>query len=483
MNITLLPENLVGDPEVVAMIQAFYSRSATPIKERLKELGSHLPEIKAALGRYYVGYNHSSIGDCGNTAIFFEGVSMLFAKALEDNPLFNGQETSTRFISFNPANLIKGKWLGNGLPATAIQKTWMSFYTTNLPLIQKKLAERHPKTDHLDLTDAQWAGSINARAFDIMRAFLPAGCTTQFSFYGSLRTLREALSSLRFHPLSEVRSGAVNALKILSARYPTTYLTELYNKDSSSFLEKFNPLLFYNYNSIDVVLDSYPKLSGSIIPEYPNITSTESERRLKVLKYKAVEKTGLPIIVSNHLELPEYVKTILNERPKGKTVPFSFGRFGSFNVDFLLDYGSFRDVQRHRNCKIPLPVLTDNFGIHDWYLQQIKDLDETVVSSYNSTIGNIYTLSQQLNVDSVEQLFELQYIHPMGMQVPVEMTLALDEMFYIAELRSSRTVHPTLRPIAQAMGNFLESKGLKVYIDTTKDAFVSHRGKQDIVKV
>jgi len=70
-------------PETVAMLQALYSRSPQSVRE-------HLLKVKAGpekfMARYYVGYNHKSIGDCGTTSIFIENVSMLAAKAIQDNP-------------------------------------------------------------------------------------------------------------------------------------------------------------------------------------------------------------------------------------------------------------------------------------------------------------------------------------------------------------------------------------------------------------
>src|SRR5258706_10605385 len=84
-------------PEDNAMLQALYSRSAKSVQEHVASI------VKARSGefmkRYYVGYNHKSIADCGTTTLFFEGVSLLAAKAIQDSPMYSGQETSTRYIN------------------------------------------------------------------------------------------------------------------------------------------------------------------------------------------------------------------------------------------------------------------------------------------------------------------------------------------------------------------------------------------------
>jgi hypothetical protein len=84
--------------EDMAMLGALYSRSAKGAMENIravKKRGSG-----SFMSTYYVGYGHGSIGKMGNTFVSFEGVSMLFAKELQEDGLYVGQETSTRYIDF-----------------------------------------------------------------------------------------------------------------------------------------------------------------------------------------------------------------------------------------------------------------------------------------------------------------------------------------------------------------------------------------------
>src|SRR5687768_2611855 len=73
--------------EDTAMIQALHSRST-------RGLDGHLAVLSKKGGSgdfmdmYYVGYGDKSIGDCGTTTIFIEGVSMLVAKAIQHWPLY-----------------------------------------------------------------------------------------------------------------------------------------------------------------------------------------------------------------------------------------------------------------------------------------------------------------------------------------------------------------------------------------------------------
>ena len=92
------------NPEDTAMMQALYSRSAASVVE-------HVEKVKQSgsgkfMEKFYVGYGHASIADCGSTTIFIEGVSMLVAKAIEDWPLYSGQETSSRYIDMSQQAIV-----------------------------------------------------------------------------------------------------------------------------------------------------------------------------------------------------------------------------------------------------------------------------------------------------------------------------------------------------------------------------------------
>ena len=59
MKVTVLPEQYSGDPEAVAMMQAFYSRSRQPIAERLADLGSDLTSVNFDLPKRCIQFYSS----------------------------------------------------------------------------------------------------------------------------------------------------------------------------------------------------------------------------------------------------------------------------------------------------------------------------------------------------------------------------------------------------------------------------------------
>lgn len=69
----------------------------------------------------------------------------------------------------------------------------------------------------------------------------------------------------------------------------------------------------------------------------------------------------------------------------------------------------------------------------------------------------------------------------MGFKMSCQIMGTLPALVYLAELRSTTYVHPTLRPIAIHIGQYLEKNhGIKLFLDTSADEFDVRRGKHDI---
>jgi thymidylate synthase ThyX len=426
-------------PEATAMLQALYSRSSASVvehAERVSKVGS-----AKFMESYYVGYGHASIGDCGVTTIFLEDISIIAAKAIEDTPLFSGQETSTRYIDFSKQRL--NDPLKSSI-SSSIQNDWIDFYLRSLEPTQKYLAEQFPLKENQE--KSIWEKAIKARAFDILRGFLPAGVTTQVAWTTSLRHAHEKLLELEKHPLEEVRDLAKICRYKLSQKYPSSF-THKMRPEFDAYLTRFSSSIAYKQT----------ELSNEKIP-FTAETSVNNE-------------------VLNNFFLSE-----ITTRPKGALLPRYVGEVGSYKCQFTLDYGSFRDLQRHRNGICRLPLLTTKFGFNPWYLENLPP------SLFESAVHLISVQTKRINdlISNGNELLSVsQYYTALGFDVPCELIYDLRQMVYVTELRSSKTVHPTLRNIAIEMHHFLQRMHpeLLLYTDLDTDDFDVRRGSQDIVRV
>ncbi len=452
-------------PEDNAMMQALYSRSPRSVLdhvEKVKKVGSG-----KFMESYYIGYGHSSIGDCGSTTIYIENVSMLVAKAVQDTPLYSGQEASTRYLDYSKQELIDPY---NNEYSRKILDNWMEIYNKALPLLQSALKLRHPYNAAEYKTDKVWENTISARSFDIARSLLPLGTTTFVSWHTNLRQARDHLRKLSNHPLEEIRNVAKDVFEQLNTKYPNSFTGEEVDASSERYKERN-------------VYEQASTIDNNFLE--PNKTFA----KLSVAEKATVENGGVVVddslIDINGLNTDE--ANVLSNRPKGNLLPRRLGEYGNYKYTFLLDFGSYRDIQRHRNGFVRNPIVTDMFGFSSWYKNEMQDL--LSIEDFNSLWADIEKqLSDIKNISSViedNDDMRTQYLYPMGMECLVQLSYSLPQTVYVIDLRTSKYVHPSLRTVIQDLAKQVQVKhpSMKLYADYDEDSWTAKRGEQDITAV
>lgn len=448
------------NPEDVAMLQALYSRSPAGVQshlEKLRQIGSG-----KFMEQYYVGYGHASIGDCGTTAVFIEQVSMLVAKAIQDHPLYSGQEASTRYLDFSKQTLHDPY---NHTASAIIQQRWMEIYNRTLPLLVEGLKVRYPFDAAHYKNERIWGNALNARAFDIARCLLPVGTTTLLSWTTNLRQAREHLRRLKHHPLPEVRAVAAQVFKAISNKYPHSFKADdMVRRDTrDEYAEKY-------------ALPNNFATAADLIGRF-DITAAELAMVAAgdvVVRRDSVDIEGMKVNES----------AVLADRPSGALLPWRLEAYGRYNMFFLLDFGSYRDIQRHRNGVCQIPLLDTRFGLHPWYTDQLQSLllpadYVTLQQDIAVQLAAIAALPQQ-GIAATPLLD--QYLLPMGLAALVHASYSVPQVSYVGELRSGKTVHGSLRPVAQKMLRILEQDlpGIAIHGDFDVDDWTAKRGEQTI---
>jgi thymidylate synthase ThyX len=448
-------------PEDLAMLQALYSRSPASVV-------THLEKLKASgsgkfMGQYYVGYGHSSIGDCGGTTAFIEQVSMLVAKAVQDTPLYNGQEASTRYLDFSQQAVIDPY---DRAESRAIQDRWMAIYNATLPRLLEALKAEKPFDPTEYKSEKIWENTLKARAFDIARSLLPIGTTTLLSWSTSLRHARDHLRRLKHHPLPEVQAVAKSVFSQLHSKYANSFQgTEMdaTGSDRDAYAARFGAE--NNFLSADAAIQRF--------------SLTESDQAALaagnlVVRRDAVDLAGLT----------QFEQDALTTRPSGAALPWRLESYGRYNFLFLLDFGSFRDIQRHRNGVCQIPLIDGRFGMHPWYLGQFDALlSPADAGQLRADIDSQFAAIAALSKAGVPATPLLnQYLYPMGTMGLVQASYSVPQTIYVGELRSAKTVHPSLRPIAQKMLEVLghDLPGIALHGDMDSESWTAKRGEQTI---
>ncbi|MCA9353738.1 FAD-dependent thymidylate synthase [Candidatus Nomurabacteria bacterium] len=423
-------------PEDDAMLQSLNSRQAGGLWVNLKKVLSE-GSSKKFMSMFYIGYGHRSIGDCGTTTVSLDGISMLSAKAVQDWPLYSGQETSTRYIDVEGLGVYDPMKTEN---SSAIMKKWFDFYRDARPRLIEHLLEKFPIEK--GQKESVYKKAIEARAFDILRSFLPAGAKTNASIHMNLRQFGDKLLWMRHHPAKETSSLALQMEEMLIKRYPSSFSEKRY-PESEEFRKDFMQNHYLWTGGIQ-------KKMGSFIHGIKNISEMEFMRSFGDLQKKRPPKTDPPKV---------------------------WNEYGTFQFDFMIDFGSYRDLQRQRSAEQRMPLLTTELGFEKWYLEELpEDLQKEAEILIKDQTSDIESLA----CSDVER----QYYIAMGFRVPCRFTIKLADLIYIVELRSQKTVHPTARMVAQKMGGVLKDAfpDLVLYLDEEPANFDVKRGTQDIVK-
>lgn len=428
--VIVLDTGSVIGPEAEAMLQALHSRSIGGLESHLEILSLKGPDN--FMKNFYVGYGHKSIGDCGTASLFIEGVSMLTAKAIQDWALYSGQESSTRYIDFqiqpfkNPAGTKEGENL---------VEAYRKFYMESLEPTKAYLKTQFPlgEGEKENIYDK----AIAARAFDILRGFLPAGSTTNLAWHTNLRQAADKIAIIRHHPLSEVRNTAEAIEQALLLAFPNSFGHKRYEET-----EKYNQLWMteeYYYHDKNT-------------PEFK--------------------------VTNNSVNTDLLPKKILESRPPKTELPKHLAEAGNLQFEFLLDFGSFRDIQRHRAVIQRMPLLTTEIGFEKWYLQE---LPPALISKAETFLKQQAEKINNLKISKEEK----QYYTAMGYKTSNRLTGNIPALVYLAELRATRFVHPTLRAKAKMLADTLSELfgkfGLKIHLDAEIDRFDIKRGEHDIV--
>lgn len=445
-NVLVLDTGALISAEDQAMLMALHSRNPAGVR-------SHLAKLAQAgsgefMDRFYVGYGHGSIGDCGNTAVFVEGVSMLAAKAIQDSALYAGQECSTRYIDFSNQPFLNPETGERAIQIDEAYAELRSFYLNSFGQVVEDLKRRYPDSKK---EGEVWEKAINARAFDILRGFLPAGATTNVAWNTNLRQARDRLLVLRNHPLAEVRTIAESLEQALKQHHPHSFGGKRYEETEDYMARVMQEDYYLEGDEIHIPRDKLRVDADKLDARY-------------LKRYEQVLRT----------------------RPNSKTeLPKFLAQAGTIDIRFLLDFGSFRDIQRHRATTIRMPLHSTYYGMEPWYINELPEDIQGEARRLSESIDNKFSSPENIRG---EGRLSAQYGIPMGYLGACAVTGDLPAIVYLLELRSTTPVHPTLRAQAieasrQLTGRFVRSGiGLALFPDMSDSKFDTTRGLHDIVE-
>lgn len=208
-------QNPKVSPELLASVLARYSRSNEGLATILDKVDLANPDASIDRILKFVDYGHASIGGLtGGLAVAVDDVSMWLAyKLFEIAQMADGQESSTRYIAMDPANLPSAEELG--IPEDLAPR-WVALMAKAFEAYHfeyerlDRLASERPEVVRLP-PDAKPAVAKRLRknyALDRARYFVPLAARTNLALVMSSRMWAEAVKHLDSLPQPEAREAA-----------------------------------------------------------------------------------------------------------------------------------------------------------------------------------------------------------------------------------------------------------------------------------
>jgi thymidylate synthase ThyX len=398
-------------PASQATILAKYSRSPLSAKVLIDQITED--EADKFQEKWVVNFGHNSVAELASLPICFEGISIIASKYIESWQRGGYSEKSTRYQEFSRDSFITPP----GAPATmmAFASRFYDAYESLMPKVVKRIAEivgddpENPKRTTV------------ARAFDNVRYLLPAGTGTSVGANLFLRDIRGMISGLKGHTNPEFRMLG-EQLEIAA----TSLAPALIRHTEPDFFQLPIKNLGPRF-STNGFCEPYVEINRSHMMPNPEVEQQEFEKLL-------LERHGMDLNTFSGL---------MNSRPQYSEVPDIF-KTVKISFDIMMDYGAFRDLQRHRRCEQFVEPLCTDYG----FVVPDDIIGTDLESEYREAMSSILAYED----DSViydQDLF--QYMIPLGYLHRSIFQMDLKELYYIIELRTKPQGHISYRRIAYRM--------------------------------
>ncbi|MCX7778810.1 MAG: FAD-dependent thymidylate synthase [Patescibacteria group bacterium] len=423
-------ENL--PPEVKAVTFAKCSRLPLPFDQIAQEL----TEEKSSQfhEKWVLGFGHSSIAEHAVLSLAIENVSILATKAIEDTRLASFTEKSTRYQVFERDKFYRPKRILNSEFKNLYEKTCQKLIDCYLNLYEK--IREKIKMELSSFSEME----LKTKTCDIVRFILPTATLTNLGMTINARSLAHLIKKLLSSPLEEFQEIGQElksaGLKIVPTLLKYTEVNSYLIQTSKNLARLTKKILKQkpqrsHYQSVELVeydKNAEEKIITALLYRFSNLSYQEIKKKVKKMSRGEKEK-----IFSEAMR-----KRGFHDQPL-RELEHTY-----YTFDLLLDYGAFRDLQRHRICTQTNQKLTTDYG----YSLPIEIEKYGFKQEYEKTMKEAGEAFKKISKKFPE---EASYLLPLAFRKRFLLTLNLRELYHLIPLRSSSKAHSSYRQIAQQM--------------------------------
>lgn len=400
--------------------------------------------------KWLAAYGDDSIAQMAGAHIFFENVSQIATKTLEDFRVgFAPLEKSTRYVMFDQK--VGGRYLYYLEPDLTKSKFGEEYvklmsmlfvrYSRSIEPLSKFL--RRKFRQEKDQSDRAYAETLKAKACDVLRAYLPAATLTNVGFFGVGQSFEYVITKCLASPLPEIRQLAKDAqselLKVIPSMVsrPTSERGKIYQKyvaKTERELEKMatgsNPAGLSGLDPVQLVeydADAEDRIVASLLYKYS--TGSYQDIKDKVLGMSTRDKLSI------------IKKAVAGRKVRQHRLVRAFENT-YYKFDIVANFGAYRDLHRHRMLTQERQRFTTELGF---------DIPPDLVFAklekpYIDAARKVDAFYRRVKKNYPDQA---QYVVMMGNRIRWYQFENLRELAWEAELRTGPQGHPDYRVVEQ----------------------------------
>lgn len=463
-------------PEIQAYALAKYSRSSQGMLESIQELSAQRAE--QFLTTFYFQYGHRSIADLAHLVFGLEQISVLAAMAVVDEPVWDGQERSTRYQPFRktgwhlPDDVRQAPAAASLFRSTA-EGLFAGYESLSAALLDH-LADAVARPDAMP--EATFRRTLRARAFDVARALLPLATHTSVGQIVSARVLERQIGRLLGSSQAELRAIGQELKQscMVPAEAP---LSERSSDPAAPTLVKYadaSPYPADVQTALEQAATTY--LAGVGAPEQTLAVSlatptTDPQREIAATLLYRHDRLGhsyaqvqSAIDVLSDSQVEEIVDLSLAGRGRHDDLLREHRAGYGLIFDVLVDLGSFRDLHRHRRCVQIQQPLTWDHGFDAPEDVFTAGLGATAgLAALEAGLGDLYVESLHKAERAASVVAEsapgaAEYLLPLAYRTRCLFKMDWAEAAYIIEQRTQPQGHFSYKRIAWGMYEALRAR-------------------------
>jgi thymidylate kinase/thymidylate synthase ThyX len=443
-------------PITVAAAMARLSRRSDDMRITiLDEFAQAADKDQQQLQRVITAFGDDSVQQLVGQHIVVEDASNLLTKKLEWGRLASYLEQSTRYIFYDEKD--KDGNYRYYTPEDLEPRLKQQYTETMDRIFDIYSGLVHKMTDYVRNTsnvpeaerDGAWRSATKAQARDAIRPLLPVAIKSTVGIFASAQALESLIMHLQSDDLLEARQAGDDILREARKVIPT--FLERADKP-----ERGGAVVAYLANtraSVQAAADKYLPQNHVSATEPVQLVSYWPRNELDVVADMLYEHSNLSLEKLQEevrawpiARKEEVFRTYIGERLNRRHRPGRALEKVHYSWDLVCDYGSFRDLQRHRMVDdLAWQQLTPRYGYDIPKLVEDAGLSEQFSEAFD------LSLKLHSTMQAAGHELEAQYATLLGHRMRWKITYNAREAMHFNELRTSPQGHPGYRKLVKQM--------------------------------